>query len=93
MAHRIVSLVAHHGKQPTQHRRSSSNDNPRGYIRPLQGHIRALAALGVTSLALIAASPANAIQRSYEPSDTMTASQSSAGSGADWMDMAELRVY
>jgi hypothetical protein len=38
--------------------------------RPLQGHIKVLAALGVTSLALIAASPANAIYRSYEPGDS-----------------------
>ena len=35
-------------------------------IRSLQGRARILAALGVTSLALIAASPANAIYRDYE---------------------------
>jgi hypothetical protein len=36
----------------------------------LQGRFRILAALGVTSLALLAASPANAIYRDYEaPSD------------------------
>jgi hypothetical protein len=38
--------------------------------RTLSAHAKVLAALGVTSLALIAASPANAIYRSYEPSDS-----------------------
>ena len=37
------------------------------HMRTLQGRARILAALGVTSLALIVASPANAIYRNYEP--------------------------
>ena len=60
----------------------------------LSTHARVLTAVGVTSLALIAVSPADAVYRGYTPSDVaMTAAQSSAGSGADWMDMSELKVY
>jgi hypothetical protein len=39
----------------------------RKHNRTLPGRIAILAALGVTSLALIAASPADAIYRDYEP--------------------------
>ena len=46
---------------------------------------KVLVALGVTSLALIAAVPANA-------GFTMKAPPSSADGGGDWMDMAELKV-
>lgn len=39
------------------------------HMHSLRGRARILAALGVTSLALVAASPASAISRSYEPTD------------------------
>jgi hypothetical protein len=59
----------------------------------LSARANILAALGATSLALIAAGPPNAAYRSHEPSGfTMTASQSSAVDGEDWIDVAELKV-